>query len=64
MYLTGRAFPTRTVIGPAVDGTLKMALEWQPGAESDTAVQRAERAGMNVIAGGDCALVVQGHHQS
>ena len=36
----------------------------QPGAESDKAVGRAERAGMNVIAGGACALVVQGYHES
>ena len=30
----------------------------QPGAESDAAVDRAERAGINVISGGPCALVV------
>ncbi len=29
----------------------------QPGAESETAVKRAEELGMNVIAGGPCALV-------
>ncbi len=30
----------------------------QPGAESETAIQRAEEAGLNVIAGGPCLLVV------
>ena len=29
----------------------------QPGAESEKAVKRAEALGMNVIAGGPCALV-------
>ena len=29
----------------------------QPGAESDRAVERAEAAGFNVIAGGPCILV-------
>ena len=29
----------------------------QPGAESEKAVKRAEQSGMNVIAGGPCALV-------
>ena len=29
----------------------------QPGAESERAVERAEQLGMNVIAGGPCALV-------
>ena len=29
----------------------------QPGAESEKAVERAEQLGMNVIAGGPCALV-------
>ncbi len=32
----------------------------QPGAESEEAIQRAEKAGMNVIAGGPCLLVVLG----
>ncbi len=29
----------------------------QPGAESDEALERAEKAGMNIIAGGPCVLV-------
>lgn len=32
----------------------------QPGAESGEAIKRAEEAGMNVIAGGPCLLVVLG----
>ena len=35
----------------------------QPGAESDTAVQRAKQLGMNVIAGGPCLLVVLGYRE-
>lgn len=34
----------------------------QPGAESETAMQIAEKAGMNLIAGGPCVLVVMGFH--
>ncbi len=30
---------------------------FQPGAESDEALERAEKAGMNIIAGGPCVLV-------
>ena len=35
----------------------------QPGAESDAAIARAIASGMNVIAGGPCALVVLGYHE-
>ena len=35
----------------------------QPGAESDAAIRRAERLGMNVIAGGPCLLVVLGYRE-
>ncbi len=35
----------------------------QPGAESDEAIQEAEAAGMAVIAGGPCLLVVLGYHE-
>lgn len=35
----------------------------QPGAESDRAVELAERSGMNVIAGGPCLLVVLGFRE-
>lgn len=34
---------------------------FQPGAESDAAVARAEELGMNCIAGGPCLLVVLGY---
>lgn len=36
----------------------------QPGAESDAALERAENAGMNVIAGGPCALVALGYREA
>lgn len=36
----------------------------QPGAESEKAVQRAQDAGINVIWGGPCLLVVMGYHES
>lgn len=36
----------------------------QPGAESEAAVSSAEELGMNVIAGGPCALVVLGFRES
>ena len=35
----------------------------QPGAESDAAIRSAEAAGMAVIAGGPCLLVVLGYHE-
>ncbi len=34
----------------------------QPGAESLPAIERAEKAGINVISGGACLLVVMGYH--
>ncbi len=36
----------------------------QPGAESETAIARANELGMNVISGGPCALVVMGYRES
>ncbi len=36
----------------------------QPGAESRKAIERAESAGINVIYGGPCLLVVMGYHES
>ncbi len=36
----------------------------QPGSESPAAIARAEELGMNVIAGGPCALVVLGYRES
>ena len=35
----------------------------QPGAESESAIERSRELGMNVIAGGPCALVVLGYHE-
>lgn len=35
----------------------------QPGAESRAAIKRAEEAGLNVIYGGACVLVVLGYHE-
>ncbi len=35
----------------------------QPGAESEKTVKRAEQLGMNVIAGGPCALVTLRYHE-
>lgn len=36
----------------------------QPGAESNTAIRRAEELGLNLIAGGPCALVLLGYRES
>ncbi len=36
----------------------------QPGAESRTAIDRAEENGINVIAGGACLLVVLGYREN
>ena len=36
----------------------------QPGAESEAAIARAVELGMNVIAGGPCALVTLGYRES
>ena len=35
----------------------------QPGAESQAAINAAEEAGINIIAGGPCLLVVLGYHE-
>jgi uncharacterized protein len=45
-------------------GTLGVKHIWfQPGAESEKAVRRAQELGMNVISGGPCILVVMGYSQ-
>ena len=36
----------------------------QPGSESENALARADELGMNVIAGGPCALVVLGYREA
>ena len=38
-------------------------LWFQPGAESEPAVARANLLGLNVISGGPCILVVFGYHE-
>ncbi len=40
-----------------------MNIWMQPGAESERAVQMAEEAGINVIGGDACILVVLGYHE-
>ncbi|MBC8000803.1 MAG: CoA-binding protein [Leptolyngbya sp.] len=35
----------------------------QPGAESLKAIERAEEAGLTVISGGPCLMVVMGYHE-
>lgn len=53
---------TESVIEQA--GELGIKHIWmQPGAESATALARADELGMNVIAGGPCLLVVLGFHE-
>ncbi len=45
-------------------GALGIKHAWlQPGAESQAAVELAERLGMNVIAGGPCVLVALGYRE-
>jgi predicted CoA-binding protein len=49
-----------------VDEAIKIGVKhlWmQPGAESRAAINRAEEAGLNVIYGGACVLVVLGYHE-
>ncbi|MHC4220567.1 MAG: CoA-binding protein [Planctomycetota bacterium] len=50
---------TEKVIQEAADLGIKH-IWMQPGAESDAAIERAEQAGMSVIADGTCILVVLG----
>ena len=46
-------------------GKLKIGHLWmQPGAENETAIQRADELGINLIAAGPCALVVMGFRDS
>lgn len=53
---------TEKVIDEAA--TLGIKHIWmQPGAESDTAIEKAEAHGMNVIASGPCLLVVLGYRE-
>ncbi len=53
---------TEQVVEQAVELGIKHV--WmQPGAESQGAIQLAEQSGINVIAGGPCALVVLGFRE-
>ena len=53
---------TETVVEQA--GELGIKNIWmQPGAESGSAMESAERLGMNVIAGGPCLLVILGYRE-
>ena len=52
---------TEKVVEEAIAAGVKNV--WmQPGAESQSAIEKAEQAGLNVIAGGPCVLVVMGYH--
>ena len=54
---------TESVVQQAIDLGIKHV--WmQPGAESPAAVQLAESAGVNVIAGAACVLVVLGYRET
>jgi predicted CoA-binding protein len=53
---------TENVVSQAIARGIKNV--WmQPGAESAKAVADCEKAGINVIADGSCALVVMGYHE-
>jgi predicted CoA-binding protein len=53
---------TEKVVDDAIKAGVKH-LWMQPGAESRAAIKRAEDAGLNVIYGGACVLVVLGYHE-
>lgn len=53
---------TEQVVEDAIAGGVKN-IWMQPGAESRTAIQKAKDAGINVIAGGPCLLVVLGYRE-
>ncbi|MFN8552855.1 MAG: CoA-binding protein [Candidatus Obscuribacterales bacterium] len=52
---------TRKVVDDAIAAGVKN-LWMQPGAESRDAIAKAEEAGLRVIHGGACVLVVLGYH--
>lgn len=54
---------TEQIVAEAIE--LGIGNIWmQPGAESQRAIEQATAAGVNVIAGGPCLLVVLGFHDS
>jgi predicted CoA-binding protein len=54
---------TERVVEQAAQARI-MHLWMQPGAESDTAIERAQAHGINCIAGGPCLLVVAGYRET
>ena len=53
---------TEKIVKDAIENGVKN-IWMQPGAESAAAVKEAEDAGLNVIHGGACLLVVMGYHE-
>lgn len=53
---------TEQVVDEAIAAGVRH-LWMQPGAESDAAIRKADAAGLNVIAGGPCLLVVLGYRE-
>ena len=53
---------TETIVDEAIAAGIKH-LWMQPGAESETAIENAKAAGLTVIAGGPCLLVVLGFRE-
>lgn len=49
---------TEKLVEEAIAGSVRV-IWMQPGAESEAAIRRAEEAGLTVIAGGPCLLVLQ-----
>jgi uncharacterized protein len=54
---------TDTVVDDAIAAGVKN-IWMQPGAESQKAIAKAKEAGLNVISGGACLLVVMGYRES
>ena len=54
---------TESVVEEAIQAGVKN-LWMQPGAESIAAVEKADKAGINVIHGGPCLLVTLGYHEA
>jgi predicted CoA-binding protein len=54
---------TENIVDEAIKAGVKN-IWMQPGAESPAAIAAAQSAGLNVIAGGPCLLVVLGYHES